>query len=206
MQESGFLTDVKILRERARRHIEQGAVTEGYQADRKVVLKLLNEALATEIVCVLRYRRHYFMANGINAQAVADEFLQHANEEQAHADQIAGRIVQLGGEPNLSPEGMLTRSHSEYVEGESLLDMIREDLVAERIAIDSYKEMIQYFGTKDPTTRRMIEGVLAVEEEHAEDLATLLERYDQTQTPYAGSVSLQQMNEDALSRHKERQD
>lgn len=206
MQESGFLTDVKTLRERARRHIEQGAVTEGYQADRKVVLKLLNEALATEIVCVLRYRRHYFMANGINAQAVADEFLQHANEEQAHADQIAGRIVQLGGEPNLSPEGMLTRSHSEYVEGESLLDMIREDLVAERIAIDSYKEMIQYFGTKDPTTRRMIEGVLAVEEEHAEDLATLLERYDQTQTPYAGSVSLQQMNEDALSRHKERQD
>ena len=204
MQESGFLTDVKTLRERARRHIEQGAVTEGYQADRKVVLKLLNEALATEIVCVLRYRRHYFMANGINAQPVADEFLQHANEEQAHADQIAGRIVQLGGEPNLSPEGMLTRSHSEYVEGESLLDMIREDLVAERIAIDSYKEMIQYFGTKDPTTRRMIEGVLAVEEEHAEDLATLLERYDQT--PYAGSVSLQQMNEEALSRHKERQD
>ena len=206
MQESGFLTDVKTLRERARRHIEQGAVTEGYQADRKVVLKLLNEALATEIVCVLRYRRHYFMANGINAQAVADEFLQHANEEQAHADQIAGRIVQLGGEPNLSPDGMLTRSHSEYVEGHSLLDMIREDLVAERIAIDSYKEMIQYFGTKDPTTRRMIEGVLAVEEEHAEDLATLLERYDQTQTPYTGSVSLQQMNEDALSRHKDRQD
>jgi bacterioferritin (cytochrome b1) len=112
---------------------------------------------------VLRYQRHYFMANGINAQAVADEFLQHANEEQAHADQIAARIVQLGGAPNLSPEGMLSRSHSEYVEGESLLDMIREDLVAERVAIDSYKEMIQYFGTKDPTTRRMIEGILAVE-------------------------------------------
>jgi bacterioferritin len=204
MQNSGFLTDVKTLRERARQHIEQGAVTEGYQADRAVVLQLLNEALATEIVCVLRYRRHYFMANGINAQAVADEFLQHANEEQGHADQIAARIVQLGGEPNLSPEGMLTRSHSEYVEGESLIDMIREDLVAERVAIDSYKEMIQYFGTKDPTTRRLIEGVLAVEEEHAEDLATLLEHYDQT--PYAGSVSLQQMNEDALSRHKERQD
>jgi bacterioferritin len=204
MQNSGFLTDVKTLRERARQHIEQGAVTEGYQADRAAVLQLLNEALATEIVCVLRYRRHYFMANGINAQAVADEFLQHANEEQGHADQIAARIVQLGGEPNLSPEGMLTRSHSEYVEGESLIDMIREDLVAERVAIDSYKEMIQYFGTKDPTTRRLIEGVLAVEEEHAEDLATLLEHYDQT--PYAGSVSLQQMNEDALSRHKERQD
>ena len=204
MQENAFLTDVKTLRERARRHIEQGAVTEGYQADREVVLKLLNEALATEIVCVLRYRRHYFMANGINAQAVADEFLQHANEEQTHADQIAARIVQLGGEPNLSPEGMLARSHSEYIEGDSLLDMIREDLVAERIAIDSYKEMIQYFGSKDPTTRGMIEGVLAVEEEHAEDLATLLERYDHS--PYAGSVSLQQMNEDALSRHKERQD
>ena len=204
MQNSGFLTDVKTLRERARQHIEQGAVTEGYQADRAVVLQLLNEALATEIVCVLRYRRHYFMANGINAQAVAAEFLQHANEEQGHADQIAARIVQLGGEPNLSPEGMLTRSHSEYVEGESLIDMIREDLVAERVAIDSYKEMIQYFGSKDPTTRRLIEGVLAVEEEHAEDLATLLEHYDQT--PYAGSVSLQQMNEDALSRHKERQD
>jgi len=204
MPESAFLTDVKTLRERARQHIERGAVTESYQADRETVLRLLNEALATEIVCVLRYRRHYFMANGINAQAVADEFLQHANEEQSHADQIAGRIVQLGGEPNFSPEGMLGRSHSEYVEGESLIDMIREDLVAERIAIDSYKEMIQYFGTKDPTTRRLIEGVLAVEEEHAEDLATLLERYDQP--AYAGSVSLQQMNEEALSRHKERQD
>lgn len=204
MPESAFLTDVKTLRERARQHIERGAVTAGYQADRATVLRLLNEALATEIVCVLRYRRHYFMANGINAQAVADEFLQHANEEQSHADQIAGRIVQLGGEPNFSPEGMLARSHSEYVEGESLIDMIREDLVAERIAIDSYKEMIQYLGDKDPTTRRLIEGVLAVEEEHAEDLATLLERYDQP--TYAGSVSLQQMNEEALSRHKERQD
>src|SRR5215203_4750780 len=200
MPESAFLTDVKTLRERARQHIERGAVTESYQADHETVLRLLNEALATEIVCVLRYRRHYFMANGINAQAVADEFLQHANEEQSHADQIAGRIVQLGGEPNFSPEGMLGRSHSEYVEGESLIDMIREDLVAERIAIDSYKEMIQYFGTKDPTTRRLIEGVLAVEEEHAEDLATLLERYDQP--AYSGSVSLQQMNEEALSRHK----
>jgi bacterioferritin len=203
MAEKPFLTDVKTLRERARQHIERGAVTESYQADREVVLKLLNEALATEIVCVLRYRRHYFMANGINAQAVADEFLQHANEEQAHADQIAARIVQLGGAPNLSPEGLLSRSHSEYVEGESLLDMIREDLVAERIAIDSYKEMIQYFGTKDPTTRRMIEGILSVEEEHAEGLATLLERYDQQ--PYAGSVSLQQMNKEALAMHKEKQ-
>ncbi len=201
MAENTFLTDVKTLRERARRHIEQGAVTEGYKADRKVVLKLLDEALATEIVCVLRYRRHYFMADGINARAVADEFLQHANEEQGHADQIAARIVQLGGAPNLSPQGMLSRSHSEYVEGETLIDMIREDLVAERIAIDSYKEMIEYVGSKDPTTRRMLDGILALEEEHAEDLATLLQRYDQP--PYAGSVSLQQMNDDARA-HKER--
>ena len=199
MAENTFLTDVKTLRERARRHIEQGAVTEGYKADRKVVLKLLDEALATEIVCVLRYRRHYFMADGINARAVADEFLQHANEEQGHADQIAARIVQLGGAPNLSPQGMLARSHSEYVEGETLIDMIREDLVAERIAIDSYKEMIEYVGSKDPTTRRMLDGILALEEEHAEDLATLLQRYDQP--PYAGSVSLQQMNDDARA-HK----
>ena len=200
MAENTFLTDVKTLRERARRHIEQGAVTEGYKADRKVVLKLLDEALATEIVCVLRYRRHYFMADGINARAVADEFLQHANEEQGHADQIAARIVQLGGAPNLSPQGMLARSHSEYVEGETLIDMIREDLVAERIAIDSYKEMIEYVGSKDPTTRRMLDGILALEEEHAEDLATLLQRYDQP--PYAGSVSLQQMNDDARA-HKD---
>jgi bacterioferritin len=204
MAENTFLTDVKTLRERARRHIEQGAVTEGYKADRKVVLKLLDEALATEIVCVLRYRRHYFMADGINARAVADEFLQHANEEQGHADQIAARIVQLGGAPNLSPQGMLARSHSEYVEGETLIDMIREDLVAERVAIDSYKEMIEYVGSKDPTTRRMLDGILALEEEHAEDLATLLQRYDQP--PYAGSVSLQHRNDQAVATHKERQD
>ena len=203
MAENTFLTDVKTLRERARRHIEQGAVTEGYKADRKVVLKLLDEALATEIVCVLRYRRHYFMADGINARAVADEFLQHANEEQGHADQIAARIVQLGGAPNLSPQGMLSRSHSEYVEGETLIDMIREDLVAERVAIDSYKEMIEYVGSKDPTTRRMLDGILALEEEHAEDLATLLQRYDQP--PYAGSVSLQQMNDDARATQNEPQ-
>jgi bacterioferritin len=136
---------------------------------------LLNEALATEIVCVLRYKRHFFMASGINAQSVAAEFLQHANEEQAHADQIAARIVQLGGEPNLSPEGMLSRSHSEYVEGTTLINMIQEDLVAERVAIDSYREMIAYCGNDDPTTRRMLEGILAMEEEHADDLVSLLE-------------------------------
>src|SRR5215813_4007418 len=170
-----FLTDIKTLRERARRHIEQGAVTEGYSADRETVNKLLNEALATEIVCVLRYKRHYFMASGIHADSVAAEFLQHANEEQVHADQIAQRIVQLGGEPNFNPEGLLSRSHAEYVEGETLTDMIKEDLVAERIAIDSYRDMVNYFGNDDPTSRRLMESILAMEEEHADDLASLLE-------------------------------
>ncbi len=170
-----FLTDIQTIRRRARKHIESGAVTEGYRADRDVVIKLLNEALATEIVCVLRYKRHHFMASGINAQSVAQEFLQHANEEQTHADQIAQRIVQLGGAPNFSPEGLLTRSHAEYVEGDSLTDMIKEDLVAERIAIDSYRETIGYLGNDDPTTRRMLEEILAMEEEHADDLVSLLE-------------------------------
>jgi bacterioferritin len=170
-----FLTDVRTLRKRARQHIEQGAVTPGYRADRATVVRVLNEALATEIVCVLRYKRHYFMASGLPAQSVAQEFLQHANEEQQHADQIAQRIVQLGGEPNFSPEGLLTRSHAEYVEGGSLLEMIQEDLVAERVAIDSYREMIVWLGAKDSTTRRMLEGILAMEEEHADDLVGLLE-------------------------------
>jgi bacterioferritin len=173
-----FLTDVKTLRARARKHIEQGAITESYRADRKTVLKLLNEALATEIICVLRYRRHHFMAAGINADSVAQEFLTHANEEQQHADQIAQRIVQLNGEPNFSPEGLASRSHAEYVEGENLLDMIKEDLVAERIAIDSYREMIEYIGEKDSTTKRMLEGILAREEEHADDLVGMLEELD----------------------------
>jgi bacterioferritin len=170
-----FLTDIKTLRERARKHIENGAITEGYSADRDTVVKLLNEALATEIICVLRYKRHYFMATGINAESVAAEFLQHANEEQGHADQIAQRIVQLGGAPNFSPDGLSSRSHAEYVEGDTLVDMIKEDLVAERIAIDSYREMINYVNTDDPTTRRMLEGILAMEEEHADDLVSLLE-------------------------------
>jgi bacterioferritin len=171
-----FLTDIKTLRERARQHIENGAVTQGYSADRETVIKLLNEALATEIVCVLRYRRHYFMASGINAESVAAEFLQHSNEEQGHADQISQRIVQLQGEPNFNPEGLLTRSHAEYVEGTSLTDMIKEDLVAERIAIDSYREMVNYLGSDDPTTRRMMEDILAVEEEHADDLVNMLQK------------------------------
>ena len=170
-----FLTDIKTLRERARQHIEQGAVTEGYSADRETVIKLLNEALATEIVCVLRYRRHHFMASGINAESVAAEFLVHANEEQGHADLIAARIVQLGGAPNFNPEGLLTRSHAEYVEGDTLVDMIKENLVAERIAIDSYREMINYVGNDDSTTRRMLEGILAMEEEHADDLVSMLD-------------------------------
>jgi bacterioferritin len=170
-----FLTDIKTLRERARKHIEDGAVTEGYSADRETAVKILNEALATEIVCVLRYRRHYFMASGIHAESVATEFLQHSNEEQAHADQIAARIVQLNGAPDFNPAGLLTKSHAEYAEGDTLVDMIKEDLVAERIAIDSYREMIQYFGNDDPTSRRMLEGILAMEEEHADDLVSLLE-------------------------------
>ncbi len=174
MADKPFLTDIKTLRERARKHIENGAVTEGYTADRDTVIKLLNEALATELVCVLRYKRHYFMANGIHADSVAAEFLEHANDEQGHADQIAARIVQLGGAPNFNPEGLLTRSHAEYVEGDTLTDMIKEDLVAERIAIDSYRDMVRYFGNDDPTTRRMVEGILAVEEEHADDLVSLL--------------------------------
>ena len=176
MADQPFLTDIKTLRERARQHIENGAVTEGYRADRETVVKLLNEALATEIVCVLRYRRHYFMASGINAESVAAEFLQHANEEQGHADQIAQRIVQLQGEPNFNPDGLLTRSHAEYVEGTTLIDMIKEDLVAERIAIDSYREMITYFGSDDPTSRRLMEDILAVEEEHADDLVNMLQK------------------------------
>jgi bacterioferritin len=174
MKSQDFLSDIQTLRRRAREHIERGAVTSGYAADRETVVKLLNEALATELVCVLRYKRHHFMAAGISADSVATEFAEHASEEQAHADQIAARIVQLGGEPNFSPDGLATRSHAEYVEGGSLVEMIREDLVAERVAIDSYREMINYLGADDSTTRRMLEEILAKEEEHAEDLVTLL--------------------------------
>jgi bacterioferritin len=170
-----FLTDVKTLRERARQHIEQGAVTAGYNADRETVLKLLNEALATEIVCTLRYKRHYYMADGLNASIAADEFLEHAQQEQQHADWLAERIVQLGGAPNFSPEGLQSRSHAEYVEGETLKEMVKEDLIAERIAIDSYREIATYLGDKYPTTRRIMEEILAQEEEHADDMASILE-------------------------------
>jgi len=175
-----FLSDVKELRRRARQHIEDGAVTRGYTANRGKVIAVLNEALATEIVCVLRYKRHYFMAQGIHAQAVAQEFLEHANDEQGHADRIAERITQIGGEPNFSPEGLATRSHSEYVEGVSLVDMIREDLVAERIAIEAYGEIVRFLGDQDITSRRMMEEILAVEEEHADDLKNLLATLDPT--------------------------
>ena len=174
MRNGQFVLDIKTIRDRARRHLEDGAVTEDYKAKVPVVLRLLNEALATELVCVLRYKRHYFMAQGINSESVKNEFLEHAGEEQAHADAIAERIVQLGGQPNLSPEGLLDRSHSQYAEGTSLEDMIKEDLVAERIAIDSYRQMIEFIGSDDPTTRRLLEEVTAKEEEHAEELASLL--------------------------------
>jgi bacterioferritin len=175
MAKQAFLTDIEALRERARQHIDDGAVTTSYDADREIVLKLLNDSLATEIICVLRYRRHHFMAKGLDAKSVADEFLVHANEEQAHADQIAARIVQLGGEPDFSPDSLTGRSHAEYIEGESLVDMIREDLVAERIAIDSYRAIVNFLAERDSTTRRMMEQILAVEEEHADELADLLE-------------------------------
>src|ERR1700753_2424584 len=175
---SRFISDIKELRKRARAHIEKGAVTDGYKVDRETGIKLLNEALATEIVCVLRYKRHYYAAEGIHSEGVKAEFLEHAGEEQGHADQIAERITQLDREPHLNPEGLLTRSHSEYVEGKNLVDMIRENLVAERIAIESYSEMIRFFGDGDPTTRRMLEEILAKEEEHANDMNDLLKNLD----------------------------
>jgi bacterioferritin len=183
MSEKGFVMDIKNIRERARRHMEQGAVTEGYAADRQTVIKLLNEALATEILCVLRYKRHYFMAMGIHAEAVAAEFQEHAAEEQAHADRIAERITQLQGEPDFNPDGLSSRSHSQYVEGENLLDMIKEDLIAERIAIDSYREMIEYLGSQDSTSRRMMEDILGNEEQHADDLARLIAVIDPNNPP-----------------------
>ena len=169
-----FLTDVKTLRDRARQQINEGAVTPDYQLDPDAACKLLNEALATELVCVLRYKFHYFMASGIHKEGVASHFLEHANEEQAHADQIAERIKQLGGKPEMDPSILSQNASSEYVEGESIVDMIRENLVAERIAIQTYREMIAYFGEKDSTTRVMLEGILAMEEEHADDMADLL--------------------------------
>ncbi len=169
-----ILSDIKTLRARARKDIEEGAVTSGYAADRKVVIKLLNEALATELVCVLRYKRHHFMAKGIHSESIKAEFLQHANEEMAHADLLAKRITELGGEPDFSPDGLSQRSHAEYVAGDTLNTMIKEDLIAERIAIESYREMIAYLADADPTTQKLLKEILAMEEEHAEDLASLM--------------------------------
>ncbi|HZU71889.1 MAG TPA: ferritin-like domain-containing protein [Acidimicrobiales bacterium] len=173
---SEFLTDVQTLRQRARQHMELGPITEAYGADRQRVVSVLNEALATELVCVLRYKRHYFTAKGIDAGPVAAEFLQHANDESGHADTIAARITQLQGDPDFNPDTLTTRSHAEYAEGKGLADMVREDLVAERVAVASYSEIIRWLGDKDPVTRRMLEDILAVEEEHADDMLNLLEK------------------------------
>ena len=182
-----FVSDVQELRRRARQHMEEGAVTSAYTADRDTVIRILNEVLATEIVCVLRYKRHYYMATGIHSQAVAEEFLEHAKEEQGHADLAAERITQLGGEPNFNPEGITGRSHSEYAEGKTLLDMVREDLVAERIAVESYSEIIRYLGNDDPTTRRMLETIMAKEEEHADDMKKILENLSEKLRPEKAS-------------------
>lgn len=178
-----FLTDIKTIRDRARKHVLEGAVTDGYKADRKRVIEILNEALATEIVCVLRYTAHYYLASGINANAIKAEFLEHAKEEQGHANKIAERITQLNGEPNFSPVGLHTRSHSEFAQGDSLVQMIQEDLIAERIAIDTYREIVQYLGNDDPSTRAMMESILASEEHHAEDLKTMLENLGEKGEP-----------------------
>jgi len=173
---NSFTADFEEIRRRAREHMEDGPITEAYQADRQKVIDVLNEVLATEIVCTLRYKAHYYLAQGIHSQGVADEFLQHAQEEQLHADMVAKRITELNGKPNFNPDGLHTRSHAEYSEGAKLEDMIRDDLVAERIAIGTYSEIIRWLGNDDPTTRRMIEEILAKEEEHADDLAKLLVR------------------------------
>jgi bacterioferritin len=171
-----FALDLDAIRRRARDQMHEGAVTGAYKADVNVVINVLNEALATELVCVLRYKNHYFAASGINADNVANEFLEHAKEEQEHADQLAKRITELGGNPDFNPATLVKRSHAEYREGDGLATMIREDLVAERIAIETYSEIIRWLGDADISTRRMLEGILAVEEEHADDLANFLKR------------------------------
>ncbi|MGC3981757.1 MAG: ferritin-like domain-containing protein [Steroidobacteraceae bacterium] len=173
------LSTTAQLREQARKSLDAGAVTASYGADREMVIKLLNHALATELVCVLRYRHHYYVAEGLPAEAIKQEFLEHANEEQGHADQIAERIIQLGGDPNFDPTGLAERSHAEYGTAKSLVDILRDDLIAERVAIASYTELIRYIGDDDPTTKRMLEQILSKEEEHAEELASLLAHLDQ---------------------------
>lgn len=171
---SDFVLDVKNIKERARRHMEDGAVTNANKTDRKRVIEVLNDVVATELVCMLRYKRHYYMARGIHSESVKAEFLQHATQELEHADWVAERITQLGGEPNFDPEGIAQRSHADYDESPSLQAMVRADLMAERIAIETYSEIIRWLGNDDPTTRKLIEDILKVEEEHANDLADLL--------------------------------
>lgn len=170
-----FKADMEAIQKRAREKMMDGAVTSAYKADREQVIDVLNEVLATEIVCILRYRNHYYAASGIHAEPVAAEFLEHAEEEQQHADWVSVRISQLGGTPNWSPEGLASRAHAQYSEGETLVDMIKEDLIAERIAVETYSEMVRWLGDDDPTTRRIIEDILKDEEEHADDLVGMLE-------------------------------
>lgn len=177
-------SDVSELRNKARLHVECGPLTESYHSDPESVINLLNEALATELVCVLRYRRHYFMARGVHSRAIAEEFMEHSQEEQMHADKLALRITQLGGEPDLNPATLTSRSLAEYVEGKDLQDMIKENLIAERIAVDSYRSIIQFLGNSDPTTRRLIEEILETEEEHADDLVQLLDNKSDDETAY----------------------
>lgn len=193
-----MLSNITEIRERARKKIEEGAMTAGYQLDPEMAVGILNEALASEIVCVLRYRNHYFMASGIHSASVAAEFLAHSNEEQIHADLIAARIRQLGGKPDFNPSILIERSHSEYREGGTLAAMIREDLIAERIAIDTYREIIAFFGEKDPTSRRVIEEILAKEEEHADELADLLDVIEPTGRA-TGKLTLIDEREQALA-------
>lgn len=175
MSDTAFTKDMSTHREQAQRHMMNGAVTEDFTADREVILKLLNEALATELICVMRYKVHYHTANGRGTKLAEDEFLEHAQQEQEHADKIAERIAQLGGEPDFNPNTLTERAHSEYHSGGDTLAMLKEDLIAERIAISTYRDMIVFIGDKDPTTRRILEDVLAQEEEHADDLVALIE-------------------------------
>jgi len=174
MSKRSFISSIEEIRKRAREHVENGAVTQGYALDRETVIRALNESLATEIVCTLRYKQHYYQCSGLNAEPIAAEFLEHAQQEQEHADQLAERITQLGGKPNMNPAGVIDRAHADFAETDDIQEMLKENLIAERIAVDTYRELIQFIGDKDPTTRRMLEDILAVEEEHADDLADLM--------------------------------
>jgi len=178
MAKGEFIADMQQIKARAREHMDKGAVTSTYTGNSQAAVKVLNEALATELVCVMRYKRHHYMAKGMNSEPIAEEFLLHSREEMEHAETIAKRIVQLGGAPDFNPATLTGRSHADYVECDTLVDMVKENLVAERIAIDTYREMVKYFGNDDPSSRRMIERILEVEEEHAEDMSTLLGQFD----------------------------